>query len=207
MLTYQHLNPGISNFPLGNQSFELPVTMQQSAGLPVGQQDRAQVTHPAPAIVRIANIHENPSVHPPQLRGYLEEAGGNGGCTYGRLYSSVDHGQTEPGDPSQYLDSVLATLPRKQPPLRLRGDTEESRAADRSIFDRTFELLAMGIPQQPNTLRPSPESTNTAEGHEEASPMLQRYIDYESGKDGGSVYARLFETLDTLKAMENLHDK
>jgi len=187
--------------------------MQQPAGLPVGQQAQAQEAHPAPATARIANICENPDLYPLQLGGYLEETGSYGGCIFGRLYSPpVGHGQTEmgvqhPQQPilSRYLDSVLETLPGEHQlsPPRLGENIEASETAGGSEFVRTFELLATGIPQQPNT----PRSTGSAEEHEETPRMLQRYIDQESGKDGGSVYARLFETLDTLKVMENLHNK
>ncbi|RPB27959.1 hypothetical protein L211DRAFT_845950 [Terfezia boudieri ATCC MYA-4762] len=173
--------------------------MQQSAWLLLGQEIQAHVAHPAPAIgsTRDVNIRVNLNLYPPQLTGCLQETGENLSAQQPIL--------------SQYFDSVLATLPatgeQQRSPPRLRENIEGSETAGQSAFDRTFESFAMVIPQKPNILHPSFSSTNSAEEHGEASLMLQRYIDHESGKDGGSVYARLFETLDTPKPMEDLHNK
>ncbi|KAF8446854.1 hypothetical protein BGX38DRAFT_1270839 [Terfezia claveryi] len=186
----------------------------------LGQQNQGHVAHPAPAIGSTinVNIRVNLDLYPPQLTGYLQEIGDDGSCISGRLYSrSADHDQTELGvlyaqQPilSQYLDTVLATLPtgeHQRSPPRLREKIEGSETAGQSAFGRTFEALAMVIPQKPNIFHPSFSSTNSAEEHGEAPLMLQRYIDHESGKDGGSVYARLFETMEIPKPMEFLHNK
>ncbi|KAF8416117.1 hypothetical protein EV426DRAFT_702416 [Tirmania nivea] len=189
--------------------------MQMLAELPVGQQAQEQAQ-----LAPILNTaFKNPDVYPPQLRDYLRETGDDGGCIYGRIYSSFVN-QSEPGPPhaqkpilSQYLEGVLAALPgeRQQSPPQLIENIERSEPAGRSTFGPTFESLhktaCLGIPQQHNKLHPSHDSAYSSEEHEDTPLMLQRYIDSEFGKDGGSVYARLFETLDTLKAAESLHKK
>ena len=195
--------------------------MQPSAEFPQWQQDQAQVAHAAPAATK-ENIREN--LNPDltlHVRGHLEETGDDRGCIYDQLYSlsisrnELDIKHSQQPTLSQSLDSVLATLAgeHQKLPLRLRENAKGGETAGQSTFGEPFEPVGtsahLAIPHQPNTPHPHPppNTTNTTEGHEEAPPMLQRYIDDESGRDGGSVYARLFETLDTLKCMENFHNK